>query len=254
MTASAPTETATFAGGCFWCIEEIFRQQPGVLKVVSGYTGGTVPNPTYAQVCSGDTGHAEAIQIVYDPQKIGFDKLLDVFWTAHDPTQLNRQGADVGTQYRSAIFTHSEAQQILARTALETENGSGRGLPPGILPPQQARALLPRRHPAQAEKTGPGRLKPNYEKRELRERGLESKRAHLRLSAVRHEMEDGVKWAVIPSLSRDLGHVLPVDRWGTAEIFRLRRYAPSLNMTAVLYPIADASSPNRPARCICFFR
>ena len=126
MTAAPSTETATFAGGCFWCIEEIFRQQPGVLKVVSGYTGGTVPNPTYAQVCAGDTGHAEAIQIVYDPQKIGFDKLLEVFWTAHDPTQLNRQGADVGTQYRSAIFTHSEAQQILARTALETENGSGR--------------------------------------------------------------------------------------------------------------------------------
>lgn len=126
MTTPAPTETATLAGGCFWCIEEIFRQQPGVLKVVSGYTGGTVPNPTYAQVCGGDTGHAEAIQIAFDPQKTNYEKLLDVFWTAHDPTQLNRQGADVGTQYRSAIFTHSEAQQIIARASLETENASGR--------------------------------------------------------------------------------------------------------------------------------
>ena len=126
MIPPAPTETATLAGGCFWCIEEIFRQQPGVLKVVSGYTGGTVQNPTYAQVSAGKTGHAEAIQISFDPQKITYDKLLEVFWTAHDPTQLNRQGADVGPQYRSAIFTHSEAQQILARTSLEAENGSGR--------------------------------------------------------------------------------------------------------------------------------
>ena len=126
MNAAPSTETATLAGGCFWCIEEIFRQQPGVLKVVSGYTGGGVPNPTYAQVCGGDTGHAEAIQITFDPQKITYEKLLDVFWTAHDPTQLNRQGADVGTQYRSAIFAHSEAQQVIARTSLETENASGR--------------------------------------------------------------------------------------------------------------------------------
>lgn len=126
MTAPASTETATFAGGCFWCIEEIFRQQPGVQKVVSGYTGGTTKNPTYAQVCAGDTGHAEAIQITFDPQKITYEKLLDVFWKAHDPTQLNRQGADVGTQYRSAILTHSDAQQIVARTSLEAENASGR--------------------------------------------------------------------------------------------------------------------------------
>ena len=100
MTTPAPNETATFAGGCFWCIEEIFRQQPGVLKVVSGYTGGTVQNPTYAQVSAGKTGHAEAIQISFDPQKITYEKLLDVFWKAHDPTQLNRQGADVGTRDR----------------------------------------------------------------------------------------------------------------------------------------------------------
>ena len=126
MALSAQTETATLAGGCFWCIEEIFRQQPGVQKVVSGYTGGQTKNPTYAQVCDGDTGHAEAIQIEFDPQKTTYEKLLEVFWTAHDPTQLNRQGADIGTQYRSAIFTHSAAQQILARTALETESSSGR--------------------------------------------------------------------------------------------------------------------------------
>ena len=126
MNPSTPTETATFAGGCFWCIEEIFRQQPGVQKVVSGYTGGETKNPTYREVCTGDTGHAEAIQISFDPQRISFADLLAVFWKAHDPTQLNRQGADVGTQYRSAIFTHSDAQQIVARTSLEAENASGR--------------------------------------------------------------------------------------------------------------------------------
>ena len=125
MTPPTQTETATFAGGCFWCIEEIFRQQPGVVKVTSGYTGGTTPNPTYREVCGGDTGHAEAIQITFDPQTISYEKLLAVFWTAHDPTQLNRQGADVGTQYRSAIFTHSDAQAAAARAALETENKSG---------------------------------------------------------------------------------------------------------------------------------
>jgi len=126
MTAPSQTETATFAGGCFWCIEEIFRQQPGVLKVTSGYTGGTVKNPTYAQVCEGDTGHAEAIQIVFDPLKISYENLLALFWKSHDPSQLNRQGADVGTQYRSAIFTHSDAQQAAARASLEAENKSGR--------------------------------------------------------------------------------------------------------------------------------
>ena len=125
MTAPAQTETATFAAGCFWCIEEIFRQQPGVVRVTSGFTGGTVKNPTYAQVCQGDTGHAEAIQIVFDPQKITYDKLLGLFWKVHDPTTLNRQGADVGTQYRSAIFTHSDAQQAAAQASLAAENKSG---------------------------------------------------------------------------------------------------------------------------------
>ena len=126
MNATAPTETATFAGGCFWCIEEIFRQQPGVLKVVSGYTGGETKNPTYREVCTGDTGHAEAIRITFDPRKIAYADLLAVFWKAHDPTQLNRQGADVGTQYRSAIFTHSEAQAAAAQADKAAENDSGR--------------------------------------------------------------------------------------------------------------------------------
>ena len=126
MNATAPTETATFAGGCFWCIEEIFRQQPGVVRVVSGYTGGETKNPTYREVCAGDTGHAEAIQITFDPQIIAYADLLAVFWKAHDPTQLNRQGADVGTQYRSAIFTHSEAQAAAAQAAKAAENASGR--------------------------------------------------------------------------------------------------------------------------------
>ncbi len=126
MKPAIPTETATFAGGCFWCIEEVFRQQPGVVSVVSGYTGGHTAHPTYAQVCEGDTGHAEAIQIIFDPQAISYSQLLEVFWKSHDPTQLNRQGADVGTQYRSAIFTHSEAQAEAAQASLAAENASGR--------------------------------------------------------------------------------------------------------------------------------
>lgn len=120
------TQSATFAGGCFWCIEEIFRRQPGVVRVVSGFTGGTVENPTYRHVCRGDTGHAEAVRIVFDPQKTSYEDLLAVFWKAHDPTQLNRQGADVGTQYRSAIFTHSDEQRTAAQASLAAENASGR--------------------------------------------------------------------------------------------------------------------------------
>ena len=126
MNPSDPTETATFAGGCFWCIEEVFRQQPGVRNVVSGYTGGETKNPTYRDVCAGDTGHAEAIRIEFDPRTTTYDALLAVFWKSHDPTQLNRQGADVGTQYRSAIFTHSDVQQAAARASLDAENASGR--------------------------------------------------------------------------------------------------------------------------------
>jgi len=110
--ANAPgTETATFANGCFWCTEAIFEELEGVISATSGYTDGHVSNPTYKQVCTGETGHAEALQIVYDPKKISFDELLEVFWETHDPTTLNRQGADVGTQYRSGIYYHNAEQK-----------------------------------------------------------------------------------------------------------------------------------------------
>jgi len=104
-------DTATFATGCFWCTEAKFLQLRGVKKVISGYTGGNLVNPTYKQVCTGTTGHAEACNIIYDPQQISYDELLAAFFVAHDPTQLNRQGNDVGTQYRSAIFFHNTAQK-----------------------------------------------------------------------------------------------------------------------------------------------
>jgi peptide-methionine (S)-S-oxide reductase len=112
--STAATDTATFGAGCFWCVEAVFQQLDGVTGVISGYAGGTVPNPTYEAVCSGKTGHAEVAQITYDPGKISYEKLLEVFWTAHDPTTLNRQGADVGTQYRSVIFYHNDRQKELA--------------------------------------------------------------------------------------------------------------------------------------------
>lgn len=112
-------EQATLAGGCFWCTEAVFNDVIGVSSVESGYTGGTAVNPSYKQVCGGDTGHAEAIRITYDPAVISYDDLLDLFFAAHDPTQLNRQGNDIGEQYRSAIFPHSPAQEASARAAIE---------------------------------------------------------------------------------------------------------------------------------------
>jgi peptide-methionine (S)-S-oxide reductase len=105
------TEVATFGAGCFWCVEAQYEQLEGVEKVESGYTGGTVENPTYKQVCTGKTGHAEVCNIYYDPSKISYDELLAAFWVAHDPTQLNRQGNDVGTQYRSVIYYHNDEQK-----------------------------------------------------------------------------------------------------------------------------------------------
>jgi peptide-methionine (S)-S-oxide reductase len=108
------SDTATFAAGCFWCVEAQFKELRGVEKVISGFTGGTVPNPTYEEVCTGTTGHAEACNIIYDPAVISYDELLAAFFVAHDPTQLNRQGNDVGTQYRSAIFYHNAQQKRLA--------------------------------------------------------------------------------------------------------------------------------------------
>jgi peptide-methionine (S)-S-oxide reductase len=111
---AAATELATLAGGCFWCLEAAFEQLQGVVNVESGYAGGTEAAPTYKQVCTGETGHAEVVQITYDPQRISFEELLTVFFSLHDPTTLNRQGADVGTQYRSAIFTHDDRQRKAA--------------------------------------------------------------------------------------------------------------------------------------------
>jgi peptide-methionine (S)-S-oxide reductase len=115
-------EVAILAGGCFWCTEAVFLDVVGVKTVESGYTGGTVANPTYKQVCGGDTGHAEAIRITFDNEQLNYDDLLDIFFATHDPTQLNRQGNDVGTQYRSAIFPMNEEQERKARAAIERAN------------------------------------------------------------------------------------------------------------------------------------
>jgi peptide-methionine (S)-S-oxide reductase len=118
-------QKATFGSGCFWCTEAIFERLKGVKSVVSGYSGGKVENPTYKEVCTGTTGHAEVTQITYDPEVISFDELLEVFWKTHDPTTLNRQGNDVGTQYRSVIFYHNEEQKKLAEKYKDELNKSG---------------------------------------------------------------------------------------------------------------------------------
>ena len=112
------SETATFAGGCFWCTEAVFNDVVGVTKVESGYIGGTTEHPTYREVCSGATGHAEAIRVTFDPDQVGLDDLLDIFFATHDPTQLNRQGNDVGTQYRSAVFPHDADQEAAVKAAI----------------------------------------------------------------------------------------------------------------------------------------
>jgi peptide-methionine (S)-S-oxide reductase len=119
----ARTEKAIFAGGCFWCVEAVFKMLKGVSKVRSGYIGGPKPNPTYQEVCTGRTGHAEAVEITFDPDVVSYDTLLDVFFVTHDPTQLNRQGNDVGTQYRSAVFVLDAAQKEAAEKARERANG-----------------------------------------------------------------------------------------------------------------------------------
>lgn len=118
-------ETATFGSGCFWCTEAIFQRIDGVVKVVSGYSGGKVKNPTYKEVCSGLTGHAEVTQLTYDPAKVSYEELLEVFWKTHDPTTLNRQGNDVGTQYRSVIFYHNAEQKALAEKYMKALDESG---------------------------------------------------------------------------------------------------------------------------------
>jgi peptide-methionine (S)-S-oxide reductase len=116
---SMKTQTATLGGGCFWCVEAVYERLPGILSVTSGYAGGKTENPTYDEVCSGRTGHAEVVQIEFDPDKISYDKIVDLFWDAHDPTTLNRQGADVGTQYRSIILAADDEQARVARESKE---------------------------------------------------------------------------------------------------------------------------------------
>jgi peptide-methionine (S)-S-oxide reductase len=120
------TEVATFGAGCFWGVEAAFRQVPGVVDTRVGFEGGTIPNPTYRQVCTNTTGHAEVVQVTFDPSRVSYDRLLEVFWDIHDPTQLNRQGPDVGTQYRSVIFYHTPEQEKAARASLARLAASGR--------------------------------------------------------------------------------------------------------------------------------
>ncbi len=125
MTTPSSHEIATLGGGCFWCLEAVYVALRGVERVESGYSGGHVPNPSYEQVCTGTTGHAEVVQVTFDPSVVSYRDLLDVFFTIHDPTTLNRQGADVGTQYRSAIFSHSPEQQRVAEQAITDLGDSG---------------------------------------------------------------------------------------------------------------------------------
>ena len=124
-TSSSQLDTITLGAGCFWCVEAVFLELKGVVSVTSGYMGGHVKNPSYKEVCTGRTGHAEVAQVVFDPSVISLDELLEVFWMTHDPTTLNRQGADVGTQYRSAVFYHREEQGELARRYKEELDKSG---------------------------------------------------------------------------------------------------------------------------------
>ena len=125
MSITEREELATLAGGCFWCLDAVFRDLRGVESVESGYSGGDVPNPTYYQVCEGTTGHAEVVQIKFDPEQVSYEELLEVFFTIHDPTTLNRQGADVGTQYRSAVFYHTPEQKQAAEQVIARLNAEG---------------------------------------------------------------------------------------------------------------------------------
>ncbi|MDW8018537.1 MAG: peptide-methionine (S)-S-oxide reductase MsrA, partial [Chloroherpetonaceae bacterium] len=124
QVTNGQTEVMTVGGGCFWCVEAVFQRVEGVLKVESGYAGGTVPNPTYQQVCTGTTGHAEVVQVTFDPKKISYKELLEIFFRTHDPTTPNRQGNDVGPQYRSIILYHSEAQRQIAEEVIRETNAA----------------------------------------------------------------------------------------------------------------------------------
>ena len=125
VTSMAKSEIATLGGGCFWCVEAVFQRIDGVTSVKPGYAGGNVKNPTYKQICTGNTGHAEVAKIEFDPSKITYSQILNVFWQSHDPTTLNRQGNDVGTQYRSVIFFHNESQEEIAKKSKIDANESG---------------------------------------------------------------------------------------------------------------------------------
>ena len=137
------TQKATFGAGCFWGVEATFRQVPGVVSTAVGYLGGTLANPTYKDVCSGRTGHAEVVEVEYDPSRVSYDDLLAVFWENHDPTTLNRQGPDVGTQYRSAIFFHTPEQEAAARVSKEERERSGRDRRPIVTEITPASAFYP---------------------------------------------------------------------------------------------------------------
>jgi peptide-methionine (S)-S-oxide reductase len=153
------TELATFGAGCFWGVEVTFRNVPGVKDAVVGYLGGTLANPTYRDVCTGRTGHAEVVQVTYDPAEVSYDKLLEVFWANHNPTTLNRQGPDVGTQYRSAIFFHTPEQQRAAEASKKHLEASGRFRSPIVTEITPASTFYP------AE---------DYHQRYLEKRGLAS--------------------------------------------------------------------------------
>ena len=120
------SEIATFGAGCFWGVEAAFRRVPGVLDAISGYSGGNIQNPSYRDVCTDTTGHAEVVQVTFDPEKVSYEQLLDVFWKIHDPSQVNRQGPDFGRQYRTAIFFHSPEQEAIAKKSKQALNASGK--------------------------------------------------------------------------------------------------------------------------------
>lgn len=148
-------EKATFGAGCFWGVEAAYRQIKGVQSTAVGYSGGTAVNPTYEQVCTGRTGHAEVVEVTFDPERVSYETLLDVFWENHDPTTLNRQGPDIGTQYRSAIFFHTPEQEKAARESLE-----------------KAQARFPRPIVTQIEPATPFYLAEDYHQQYLEKRGL----------------------------------------------------------------------------------
>lgn len=150
------TEKATFAAGCFWGVESAFRRVPGVASARVGYTGGLTDAPTYEQVCTDRTGHAEAVEVEFDPATVTFDQLLEVFWTIHDPTQKNRQGPDVGTQYRSAVFVHGDEQEVAARRSLA-----------------QAQARFPRPIATDVSPAGPFWEAEEYHQRYYDKRGID---------------------------------------------------------------------------------